>query len=343
MSLSPENTVYIAGPMTGIPQFNFPAFDAAADVLRQRGYTVVSPAECDDPETRAQALASPDGAPGSGSANGETWGDFLARDVKLISDHVDGIVVLPGWRGSRGACLEVFVAHLCDKPVETMDGEPVDTAAIFRDLPSKKAEGTPYLIGVGGRAGSGKNTVAALAQEEWEGVRVGFAAFADLLKISAGRLAGQEEDPIGWANEFKVRGQVIFTMTGTPNGVEAAAFTGREFFQRYGTEAHRDVFGTSFWVDALRDSLPSLRSYDVVFITDARFPNEAEAVRAMGGEMWRVERATAHGQDKHISERPLPDYLCDVVVPNDGHLDDLREWVRGAFPLALAGEPVTQG
>ena len=106
--------VYIAGPMTGIPQFNFPAFDALAQELRSRGYDVVSPAEMDDPATRAAALASPDGAPGTGSPNGETWGDFLSRDVKLIADGgIEAIICLPGWNRSRGARLETFVAWLC--------------------------------------------------------------------------------------------------------------------------------------------------------------------------------------------------------------------------------------
>lgn len=111
--------VYIAGPMTGIPQFNFPAFDALAAELRGLGFGVTSPAEMDDPETRAAALASPDGAPGSGSANGQTWGDFLARDVKLIADSptIEGIVCLDDWSKSRGARLETFVAMLCSKPV----------------------------------------------------------------------------------------------------------------------------------------------------------------------------------------------------------------------------------
>jgi hypothetical protein len=103
--------VYIAGPMTGIPQFNYPAFIDAARVLRSEGFDVQSPAEMDDPETAKAAMASVDGAPGSGSANGETWGDFLARDVKLlVDDGIEAIVVLPGWARSRGARLETFVA-----------------------------------------------------------------------------------------------------------------------------------------------------------------------------------------------------------------------------------------
>ncbi|MGZ6587122.1 MAG: DUF4406 domain-containing protein [Solirubrobacteraceae bacterium] len=119
---------YVAGPMTGIPQFNFPAFDVAAYALRAVGYDVVSPAEIDDPETRAAALASPDGAPGSGTANGETWGDFLARDVKLIADDgIELIVVLDGWECSRGSRLETFVGRaLCGIPVRRLStGRPV--------------------------------------------------------------------------------------------------------------------------------------------------------------------------------------------------------------------------
>lgn len=115
--LNKNEPVYVAGPMTGIPQFNFPAFDAAAAELRALGYKVVSPAELDDPATREAALASPDGAPGTGSSNGETWGDFLARDVKLIADEVGGIAVIEGWHKSRGARLETFIAYLCGKPI----------------------------------------------------------------------------------------------------------------------------------------------------------------------------------------------------------------------------------
>jgi len=111
--------VYLAGPMTGIPQFNIPAFDALAGHLRNLGLEVVSPAELDSPTTRAAALASPDGAPGTGSASDETWGDFLARDIKLIANNgIDAVVVLPGWESSKGARLETFfAAAICHLPV----------------------------------------------------------------------------------------------------------------------------------------------------------------------------------------------------------------------------------
>lgn len=110
--------LYIAGPMTGIPQFNFPAFDVAAASLRSYGYLVVSPVELDDPSSRAAALSNETGDPEQYNADtGETWGDLLARDVKMIADEVSGVVALEGWEESRGARLEVFVARTCGKPV----------------------------------------------------------------------------------------------------------------------------------------------------------------------------------------------------------------------------------
>lgn len=123
--MSTKPTLYMAGPMTGIPQFNFPAFFAAAEDLRKLGYTIVSPAEM-DMEIGVTALASPDGklkASLDGNQaktdDGYTFGDFLARDVKVIADKVDGVVCLPGWENSKGARLEVYVSLISNKPVFT--------------------------------------------------------------------------------------------------------------------------------------------------------------------------------------------------------------------------------
>lgn len=120
---SEQVTYYLAGPMSGIPQFNFPKFDRIANELRSAGYTIKSPAEMDDEETRTAALASPDGAAGSASPHGQTWGDFLARDIKLVADEVQGVIAMDGWEKSRGARLEVFVARLCGKSLYVYEGD----------------------------------------------------------------------------------------------------------------------------------------------------------------------------------------------------------------------------
>ncbi|MCV7004578.1 DUF4406 domain-containing protein [Mycobacterium gordonae] len=84
-------SVYLAGPMTGLPEHNFPAFAAAAAALRAKGIDVLSPHElgCDNP--------------------GEDWAWYMREDMKLLL-QCDEIVMLPGWRDSRGATLEHHVA-----------------------------------------------------------------------------------------------------------------------------------------------------------------------------------------------------------------------------------------
>lgn len=104
---------YLAGPMTGIPQFNFPAFHDASTQLRGKGWGIISPAEMDSPAVQEAAMASPDGKLVDNGVAGETWGQMLARDVRIIADDVNGVVFLPGWEKSRGARLEAFCALLC--------------------------------------------------------------------------------------------------------------------------------------------------------------------------------------------------------------------------------------
>ena len=85
-------SVYLSGPMTGIPKHNFPAFHDAATELRSMGFRVVNPAEINS-------------VPGANS-----WEQCLRNDIKALCD-CDAIILLPGWEGSRGAHLEVHIAH----------------------------------------------------------------------------------------------------------------------------------------------------------------------------------------------------------------------------------------
>ena len=115
-----DKTWYLAGPMSGLPQFNFPLFDEAATTLRSHGFTIVSPAELDSEEVRSEALTYDDGngvverqLAGAFEIGNMTWGDALARDVKIVADECHGIILLPDWSTSRGARLEAFVGLLC--------------------------------------------------------------------------------------------------------------------------------------------------------------------------------------------------------------------------------------
>lgn len=110
-----SKTFYLAGPMRGYPQYNFPTFHAVAATLRARGYKIISPAEQDGEGVKSLAMASKDGmefdrAKQGAKVGGETTGEILARDAKILHDHVQGIIFLPGWEKSRGALFEAFTA-----------------------------------------------------------------------------------------------------------------------------------------------------------------------------------------------------------------------------------------
>ena len=124
---------YLAGPMSGYPQFNFPLFHAVAAKLRASGYTIVSPAEMDSAAVQKAALASKTGAlDAHGKIAGETWGEILARDVKLVADEIDGIIFLPKWEESRGAPLEATTGllTLVKKPFEFKQWDGNDAAPV---------------------------------------------------------------------------------------------------------------------------------------------------------------------------------------------------------------------
>lgn len=98
--------VYLAGPMTGLPNLNFPLFHAETARLRALGFDVVNPAEinCD---------------PSDG------WAKCMRKDIaELVT--CDAVALLPNWCDSRGATLERDIWHRL--------GMHVDLAVNFTEL-----------------------------------------------------------------------------------------------------------------------------------------------------------------------------------------------------------------
>ena len=102
--------IYLAGPMRGLPDFNFPAFHAAAKKLREEGHIVFSPAERDETEFGKISCPSGDEKEFARLAGFES-GLSVARncflhDTQWICRFADIIALLPGWVYSRGAKAE---------------------------------------------------------------------------------------------------------------------------------------------------------------------------------------------------------------------------------------------
>lgn len=130
----PEGEYYLAGPMTGIRGFNFPAFDEAAAQLRAEGFLILSPAEMDDDSEREAALAS-DGMPNAHTSL-HPRAHYLKRDFLIVTEVRDGIIVLPGWERSSGARGETAIAYGLDKRVR----------GVYPRLHNLRWEDHPYYV-----------------------------------------------------------------------------------------------------------------------------------------------------------------------------------------------------
>lgn len=97
--------LYVSGPMTGMPDLNFPAFHEAAAALRAAGYTVTNPAEL-DAQDAGKTL---------------TWEQYMRRDIVALM-ACDGVALLPGWTESRGANLETEIAGRLGMKLWGVDG-----------------------------------------------------------------------------------------------------------------------------------------------------------------------------------------------------------------------------
>lgn len=98
----PKNAIYIAGPMTGIENHNFEAFNAAAELLEAKGFEVVNPAS-------------------HGVVVGASWADYLRYDIQRLSE-CGAVFFLRGWENSPGAMLEWTIARQLGLSLRFQDG-----------------------------------------------------------------------------------------------------------------------------------------------------------------------------------------------------------------------------
>lgn len=180
------------------------------------------------------------------------------------------------------------------------------------------------FIGICGAKRSGKNTFAELVQRELKDYITTQASWAGILKISAATALGykfdSEREYEEWADSFKEKGTVI-----VGNGKDIHYNLGREFLQLYGTEAHRQIFGDNFWIDAFW-AKNDFSGIDFVFITDCRFDNEAQSVKEREGIVVKIVNNKADNSgDGHDSENGISDSIVDIVIENNGSIEELKK------------------
>jgi hypothetical protein len=102
----------------------------------------------------------------------------------------------------------------------------------------------------------------------------------------------------------------------------------RHMLQTLGTEYGRQCLHPDVWLTCWRKKAERFGS---VITDDVRFPNEADLIRKLGGELWLVRRIGVQRSTGHSSEGSLDDYDFDRVIDNDGTLDELRSKVMAAL------------
>jgi hypothetical protein len=174
-----------------------------------------------------------------------------------------------------------------------------------------------HLIGMSGRRGSGKDTVARLIQQRQPERNWQIRSFGDSIKAVCAALTGESVAP-------------YYSQKGKAQIVPLFRRTRGEMLQQVG-QALR-AWEPTVWVDAFFARLPPDAC---VLVPDVRFPNEADPIRARGGLMLRIEGDPLHQRgdgtrdDNHPSEIALDDYPgFDFVVHNTGSFADLERQVQ---------------
>lgn len=185
------------------------------------------------------------------------------------------------------------------------------------------------LLGLTGTAQAGKDTAYQRLVELFPGLLVERLAFADKLYASAAASLGVDEAVLrATKTDPGARVQLVLPHPSRSDDYPVTVLgdvSVRGYLQLFGTEGHRDIFGTDFWVSQVTPT----HEGRLVCITDVRFPNEADHVHAIGGHVVRIfgpgeVGPQAEAERGHASEAGLPLDAINFQVDNTKRDDGFK-------------------
>jgi len=140
--------------------------------------------------------------------------------------------------------------------------------------------------------------------------------------------------PIKWAYPYQI--QLEYLTGGKLPALDFVFLSPRDLLQKVGTDIVRQYIADDFWIKLLVKELQEMDGN--VAITDARFQNERDALKAIGGMLMLVKKPSSEAAgDSHVTENDLgseADY--SIIINNDGTLAELDHDVKMWYSLKYA-------
>jgi hypothetical protein len=188
------------------------------------------------------------------------------------------------------------------------------------------------LIGLIGKKRSGKDTVANLLCDHAGFARLSFADTLRSIALDADPWVMHYKDPYGGGTFARL------SLTVEEYGWDWAKENtdARRFLQELGVSVRQNL-GASVWIDPV---MAEAVKHPRCVTPDARFLNEVTAIRERGGLIWEIDRPGTPDDDTHVSEHEWRAVEPDLVIRNNGTLEDLAGAVDRALRLAPAVQKI---
>lgn len=190
------------------------------------------------------------------------------------------------------------------------------------------------IVGICGLIGSGKDTIAEHLIQNHKFVKI---SFADKLKDAVATMFDWPRDMLdGKTEQSRFWREQVDQFWTAETGRE---ITPRLVLQEFGTDCMRNGFDDGIWVSLVKQQIMKTPNVNYV-IPDVRFDNEANMIKSIHGEVWRVRRGAdpvwfrmyqdigVEPKDVHASEWKWANVNFNTVLDNHGTKDQLKNLVR---------------
>lgn len=197
----------------------------------------------------------------------------------------------------------------------------------------------PRIIGLTGLEGAGKDSAAEILHRH----RIAFpVAFADALRQEVSRSFSVDMHELTCrATKEQPSDSLALQHCSDPGFTQSLSAAGlnpwpahpqspRQIMRWWGTE-YRRAQDPEYWIKAMRERIAWADGIPLptpaIVITDVRFGNEADLIREMGGQIWRIHRPGHAIASNHVSTVSGKEFAPDQTVINSGTLDELERAV----------------